>query len=121
VKTIKSLKTVKCFGVEIPIRFLFFLCFGILCGILWLLSSTVESDIFIRFENWFLAFPFIFIFIYPLLWIIFNNKDRGKSMLCAPDIIFYVAGCIAGLVLFLLIEILLLLGVGLFELIKFIF
>jgi hypothetical protein len=120
-KTIKALKTINFFGIKTPIRFLFFLFFGILCGILVLLSFTLEADIFARFGTWFRAFPFMVLFFYPLLWIIFNNKDRGKVMLCAPDVLFYVAGGIIGLVLFLLIELLLLLEAGLFSLIKLIF
>jgi len=42
-------------------------------------------------------------------------------MLWGPDVLFYIIGGIAGLIFLLLIEILLLLGVGLFELIKLIF
>jgi len=120
-ETIKSLRTVKLIGIKTPIRFLFFLGFGILSGILWLLSFTVESDIFIRFGNWFLFFQFLFVFIYPLLWVTLNSKNREKAMLCGPDILFYIAGGIAGLIISLFIEILLLLGVGLFQLIKLIF
>jgi hypothetical protein len=112
------MKTLEIFGNEVPIRALFFLGLGILCGILFFLSSTIESEFFLRFGPWFRAFSVIFILIYSILFGIFTNFSNPP--LCVFDISFYILGGIICFAIFLIIKGIILLGVGLSLLVKFI-